>query len=54
MILLYQLVHRNSDSSLLDLFLSASVITTRGHNFKNFKHAVTFVTVRTFSPIPNN
>ena len=35
------------DSSLLDLFLPASVIATRGHNFK---HAVTLITVRTFSP----
>ena len=26
-----------SDSSLLDLFLPASVTTTKGHNFKYFK-----------------
>ena len=37
MILLYQITHSNTDDSLLDLFMTASVATTRGHNFKFFK-----------------
>ena len=37
MILLYQITHSNTDDSLLHLFMTASVATTRGHNFKFFK-----------------
>ena len=37
MILLYQITHNNTDTSLLDLFVTAPITTTRGHNFKYFK-----------------
>ena len=37
MILLYQITHNNTDTSLLDLFVTAPVTTTRGHNFKFIK-----------------
>ena len=37
MIFLYQIIHHNSDSSLLDLFQPALITSTRGHNFKYFK-----------------
>ena len=37
MILLYQITHNNTDTTLLDLFVTAPVTTTRGHNLKFFK-----------------
>ena len=47
MILLYQITHSNTDYSLLDLFMTASVATTRGHNFKFLSHVVILVVAST-------
>ena len=47
MILLYQITHSNTGNLLLDLFTTASVATTRGHNFKFLSHFVILVVTLT-------